>query len=90
MITRFTDARVYQIFVQDGKRIDAPVPEWSGLPKEAGLSAEICAATPVAFHERDRFVEGGGWTAHKEVLSRPMVLAMSIFTDVSLCLDAVP
>jgi len=83
VITRFEDTRVYQIFVQDGKRIDIPVPEWNGLPKEAGLTADICNKTVKVFEERDRFAEGGGWKAHREVLSRPMVLSLSINTDVS-------
>lgn len=83
VITRFDDARVYQIFIQNGKRIDAPAPEWDGLPKEDALSADICSKSAKVFEERDRFAEGGGWNTHKEVLSRPMVLSLSINTDVS-------
>ncbi|KAK4442127.1 Exoglucanase 1 [Podospora aff. communis PSN243] len=81
VITRFEEDRVYQIFVQDGKRIDTPAPGWEGLPKESGLTADICSKTPDLFEEFDRFGSNGGWNSHKEVLSRPMVLALSISTD---------
>ncbi|KAK0647981.1 cellobiohydrolaseI [Cercophora newfieldiana] len=83
VITRFAEDRVYQIFVQDGKRIDTPAPEWEGLPKESGLSDEICIKSLPVFGEENlsRYARNGGWNTHKKVLSRPMVLAMSISTD---------
>lgn len=83
MITRFEEGRVYQIFIQDGKRIDTPVPEWEGFSKQTGLSPDICAQQPKVFGEFDRFTQNGGWKTHKDILTRPMVLTMAIDTDVS-------
>ncbi|KAK0624437.1 cellobiohydrolase from Melanocarpus Albomyces complexed with Cellotetraose [Immersiella caudata] len=81
VITRFEEDRVYQIFVQDGKRIDTPAPEWEGIPKQSGLTAEMCETATNVFEELDRFGSNGGWKTHNELLSRPLVLAMTINTD---------
>lgn len=60
-----------------------PTPTWEGMPKENGLSAEMCSAQPVVFDERSIFDENGGWDAYVEqVLEQPMVLTMSIDDDV--------
>ncbi|KAK0631560.1 cellobiohydrolase from Melanocarpus Albomyces complexed with Cellotetraose [Immersiella caudata] len=83
VVTRFEAERVYQIFVQDGKRIDTPPPSWDGLPKEGGISKEMCSKSAEVFGEPDRFGAKGGWDAHVDMLKRPMVLALSINPDVS-------
>jgi len=83
VVTRFEAERVYQIFLQDGKRIDAPPAAWDGLPEQSGISAEMCSRSADVFGEPDRLGEMNGWSAHTEMLKRPMVLAMSISPDVN-------
>jgi hypothetical protein len=83
VITRFGEARVYQIFLQDGKRIDPPSATVDGLFQEGGLSADACSKT-AGFQKSDWVIGNDIWEAHMEVLRRPMVLAMSIDLDVSI------
>lgn len=85
MITRFEEARVYQTFLQDGKRIDPPSAIVDGLLQRGGLSADACSKT-ANFQKTDWVVGNNIWEAHMEVLRRPMVLAMSIDLDVSMIL----
>ena len=83
MITRFEETRVYQIFLQDGKRIDSPSATVDGLHQGGGLSVDVCAKT--ANSQRPDWAVGNNiWEAHMEVLQRPKVLAMSIDLDVSI------
>ncbi len=84
VVTQFAETQVTQFFIQDGKRIDAPAPTWEGLPKQAGLSPEMCEKLPSVFGNSDGFGGLRTWEAHKRMLSQPMVLTMSIDTDVSL------
>ena len=60
-----------------------PAPALEGLPKEAGLSADMCSKERAVFGEVDTMADNGGWEAHNsQMLSQPMVLVMSIGDDV--------
>lgn len=82
-MTRFDTTAVTQFFIQDGKRIEVPAPAWDGFPNHSGLSAEMCSSAAEVFNERDFFNSTEDWTAYQKLLSRPMVLSMSIDDDVS-------
>lgn len=85
VVTRFTETNITQFFIQDGRKIEIPVPAWDGLPKEAGLSADMCAKQPEVFNERDSFGMKGGWDQNlKQLLTQPVVLSTSINVDVSI------
>lgn len=61
-----------------------PVPNVEGIPADTNtINPEFCEAGPIAFDDRDRFGEVGGFTALNDALSLPMVLVMSIWSDVS-------
>lgn len=81
-MTRFELNRIYQFFIQDGKRIDVPEPRWTEFGRETGITPDMCLVAPNAFNERDRMAENGGWDSHLEYISKPMVMAMSINVDV--------
>ncbi|KAK3986079.1 Exoglucanase 1 [Cladorrhinum sp. PSN332] len=81
VVTRWEQNRVYQFFVQDGKKIEVPLPRWQELPRENGISPDMCEKMPQFFDERDRFAENEGWKSHLEMVTRPMVMAMSINVD---------
>lgn len=84
VVTRWSDTNITQFFIQNGKKIDMPAPVWDGLPKEGVLSADMCSKQPEAFEERGEFRHNGGWVTHnKQLLDQPMVLVMSINSDVS-------
>lgn len=90
-MTRWEEDRQYQFFIQDGKRIDVPAPTWDGLPKQSGLSKEMCDVQTNVFMEQDIWAVHNGWPTHqRQVLSRPMVLVTSIdAADVSVYSGAV-
>ncbi|KXX81013.1 Exoglucanase 1 [Madurella mycetomatis] len=82
VVTRFTETNITQFFIQDGQKIDVPVPVWDGLPKEAGLSADMCGKQLEVFIERDAFGMNGGWDQNlQQLLTQPMVLSTSINVD---------
>ncbi|CAP62187.1 uncharacterized protein PODANS_5_12770, partial [Podospora anserina S mat+] len=79
VVTRWEEDHQYQFFIQDGKRIDVPAPTWDGLPKQSGLSKEMCDVQANVFMEQDIWAVHNGWPTHqRQVLSRPMVLVTSI------------
>lgn len=85
VVTQWTEAKITQFLIQDGKRFDIPAPTWEGLPREAGLSRDMCLKQPLVFDERDTMTGNGGWDAHnRQLLNQPMVLVMSIGADVSI------
>lgn len=76
---------MYQVFIQDGKTIEVPAPNVEGIPSDSNkITSEMCTAAPIAFDDRDRFNEVGGYSQLDEALAIPMVLVMSIWSDVSL------
>ncbi|GAB1317444.1 hypothetical protein MFIFM68171_07654 [Madurella fahalii] len=81
VVTQWTEDKVTQFFIQDGRKIDIPAPTWDGLPNHSGLTAELCEALPVVFGDDDLFVQNGGWKRHTSMLNQPMVLVMSIGLD---------
>jgi len=84
VITRFEPDKMYQVFVQDGKTIEVPAPKWEGIPSDTNtINPDFCAAAPITFGDRDRFGEVGGYPQLNEALELPMVLVMSIWSDVS-------
>ncbi|KAK4223566.1 Exoglucanase 1 [Podospora fimiseda] len=92
VVTRWEENRVYQFFIQDGKKIEVPTARWDDLPKENGISPDMCAKLPDIFSERDRFMENDGWKSHLEMVTQPMVMAMSLNVDYwsyNLWLDSV-
>ncbi|KAK4149475.1 Exoglucanase 1 [Chaetomidium leptoderma] len=46
VVTQFDQDKVTQFFIQDGQKFDMPGPVWEGLPKEGGLSANMCSRQP--------------------------------------------
>lgn len=74
-----------QFFIQDGNKIEIPGTTYEGIPNEdADITPEFCEAQFSVFGERDRFNEVGGWSKLNSALEIPMVLVMSIWSDVSL------
>ena len=86
VVTRFTNSSITQFFVQDGRKINTPVPAIAGLPPHDGLSAEMCSAAPSLFGERNRHAETGGWAATTKLLTKPLVLSLEM--DVDVCAAA--
>jgi cellulose 1,4-beta-cellobiosidase len=75
---------MYQIFIQNGKVIEVPAPNIDGIPSDTNtINPEFCEAAPKAFGDRDRFGEVGGYSQLNRALELPMVLVMSIWSDVS-------
>jgi len=84
VVSQFRDDKLTMFFVQDGKKIEMPPPKWDGIPQDSGdLTPEFCSAAPAVFGDRDRFEEVGGFPQLNAALRIPMVLAMSIWDDVS-------
>ncbi|KAK3296190.1 glycoside hydrolase [Chaetomium fimeti] len=84
VVTQWTEDKVTQFLIQDNQKFDVPAPTWDGLPQEAGLSRDMCTSQFPVFGERDIMAELGGWEHHsKQLLNQPMVMVMSIGTDVS-------
>ncbi len=80
---------MYQIFVQDGNVIEVPAPNVEGISSDTNtINPEFCEAAPIAFDDRDRFGEVGGYPVLNDALSMPMVLVMSIWADVSSSLSS--
>lgn len=85
VITRFLPDEMYNIFIQNGEVIEVPVPNSEGVPNTTNtINPEYCEAYNIAWDERDRQAEIGGYAALNEALALPMVLVMSIWADVSL------
>ncbi|KAK4044106.1 glycoside hydrolase [Parachaetomium inaequale] len=83
VVTQWSETKVTQFFIQDGQKIELPAPVVEGLPKEAGLSADMCSKQRAVFGELDTMAQNGGWETHnRQLLSQPMVLVMSIGADV--------
>ena len=82
--------------IQDGKKIDSPSTEISGIPVSQGIDKEYCKALHGVFNERNLFEEVGGYERHNEMLRQPMVMAFSIFDDVccfhhgAICDSSIP
>ena len=53
------------------------------------VNEEFCKAQFVAFDDRDRFNEVGGWAKMNDALSKEWVLVMSLWDDVSESLSEV-
>lgn len=83
VVTQFTAAKITQFFVQDGRKIEVPVPTIPGLPAHNGLTPEMCSAARPLFNERNKYSEMGGWDTNVKLLSKPLVLSMEINVDVS-------
>lgn len=72
-----------QYFIQDGQRIDVPAPTFDGIADSSDITDDLCTNQFNVFGERDRYGEVGGWTAMQDAITKPMVLVMSIWNDVS-------
>ncbi|TDZ68066.1 Exoglucanase 1 [Colletotrichum trifolii] len=81
VVTRFAEDRVTKFFIQDGVKIEAPVPTKPNFPGTAGLDEDFCDVLPRNFDELDKFNQHGGWARHIDVLRRPLVMALSIQDD---------
>ncbi|KAI1776803.1 glycoside hydrolase family 7 protein [Hypoxylon cercidicola] len=81
VVTQFTNDKLTQFFVQDGKKIEIPAPALDGFPSSSSITPEYCTAEVTAFGDRDRFTEVGGFSQLNEVWSMPLVLVMSIWDD---------
>jgi cellulose 1,4-beta-cellobiosidase len=84
VVSQFQQNKLTQFFVQNNKKIEIPAPKWDGIPSDSSsLTPEFCKAAPIAFGDRDRFGEIGGFDQLNAALQVPMVLVMSIWDDVS-------
>lgn len=84
VVTQFEENKLTQFFVQDGQKIEIPAPTWEGLPTDSSsITPELCSALFTTFDDRDRYSEVGGFDAINDALSKPLVLVMSIWDDVS-------
>ena len=83
VVTRFEEATVSQFFIQDGNRIEPPTADVEGVPETNTINEEYCSASSFVFGTRDEFAEVGGIDSQNDMLNRPLVLAMSIYDDVS-------
>ncbi|KAK4159896.1 glycoside hydrolase [Cladorrhinum sp. PSN259] len=82
VVTRFSDNKLEQFFVQNNKKIDVPAPTWEGIPSDNSyITPEFCTAQFATFGDRDRFAEVGGFAQLNAALRVPMVLVMSIWDD---------
>ncbi|KAK0646816.1 putative cellulose 1, 4-beta-cellobiosidase [Cercophora newfieldiana] len=82
VVSQFRPDRLSMFFVQDGKKIEMPPPNWDGIPNDTSdLTPEFCSAAPAVFGDRDRFEEVGGFAQLNAALRIPMVLVMSIWDD---------
>ncbi|KAF9876763.1 exoglucanase 1 precursor [Colletotrichum karsti] len=81
VVTRFAADKITKFFVQDGVKIETPAPATAGIPDGDDLSKEYCRAKASVFQERDFFEEFGGFSRQSDMLSRPMVMALSIQDD---------
>ncbi|KAK4206218.1 glycoside hydrolase [Rhypophila decipiens] len=82
VVSQFRENRLTMFFVQDGRKIEMPAPNWEGIPNDSGdITPEFCSAAPIVFGDRDRFEEVGGFEQLNAALRVPMVLVMSIWDD---------
>jgi len=82
VVTRFSDNKLEQFFVQNNKKIEVPAPKWDGIPQDSSnITPEFCTAQFSTFGDRDRFAEVGGFEQLNAALRVPMVLVMSIWDD---------
>ncbi|KAI2472718.1 glycoside hydrolase family 7 protein [Annulohypoxylon bovei var. microspora] len=81
VVSQFSDNKLTQFFVQDGKKIEIPGPTGDGFPATSDITPEFCTAEVTAFGDRDRFTEVGGFDQLNQALDVPMVLVMSIWDD---------
>ena len=88
VVTRFTASNITQFFVQDGRKIETPVPTLAGLPAHNGLTPEMCSVARPLFNERNKHLENGGWDTTVKLLTKPLVLSMEINTSVSFLLSS--
>src|SRR5690349_8937346 len=78
VVTRFSDNKLEQFFVQNNKKIEVPAPKWDGIPQDSSnITPEFCTAQFSTFGDRDRFAEVGGFAQLNAALRVPMVLVMS-------------
>ncbi|KAK3988911.1 glycoside hydrolase [Cladorrhinum sp. PSN332] len=82
VVSRFSDNKLEQFFVQNNRKIEVPAPTWDGIPNDSShITPEFCTAQFKVFEDRDRFAEVGGFAQLNAALRVPMVLVMSIWDD---------
>lgn len=89
VVTQFQTDKIVQYFVQGGKKIDIPPPAFPNISDSSAITPEFCKNQFVAFGDKDRFNDVGGWPQLNKALAVPMVLVMSIWDDVSSRLKAI-
>lgn len=72
--------------MQNNKKIEIPAPTFDGISSSSTITPEYCTAQFQAFGDRDRYSEVGGFNAINNAVSKPLVLVMSIWDDVSFLL----
>ncbi|TEA21429.1 Exoglucanase 1 [Colletotrichum sidae] len=80
VVTQFSNNKVAQYFVQNGKKIQMPNSSVSGVSGNA-VTPDFCTAQFKAFGDRDRFSEVGGWSKLNSALGGKWVLVMSLWDD---------
>lgn len=74
-------SEVRRFYVQDGKKIETPKTNVSGLGSFNSLSNANCASQKRVFEEEPTFLNKGGMKAMGESLKRGMVLVLSLWDD---------
>lgn len=88
-MTRFSPNELSTTFIQNDEVIEVPVPNSEGVPSDSNtVNPEYCTAYNIAWDERDRQAEIGGFGALNSALALPMVVVLSIWADVSTPLGA--
>jgi hypothetical protein len=80
-VTQFSQDKIYQFFVQGGKRIEMPESKIDGVTGNA-VTPEFCTNQFKAFDDRDRWAEVGGFPQMNKALQGKWVLVMSLWDDV--------
>ncbi|EEY16316.1 hypothetical protein D7B24_001122 [Verticillium nonalfalfae] len=82
VVTRFSPNELSTTFIQNDEVIVVPVPNSEGVPSDSNtVNPEYCTAYNIAWDERDRQAEIGGFGALNSALALPMVVVLSIWAD---------
>lgn len=87
VVTQFkSSSEIIQFFVQGGKKLLMPNTTWDGITGNS-INEDLCKTSKKVFGDTDRFNDMGGWAAMDKALSKPMVLVLSLWDDVSYATD---
>ncbi|KAG8165656.1 hypothetical protein KVR01_004208 [Diaporthe batatas] len=86
VVTQFVEeggslSAIKRFYVQDGKVIANSESNIEGNAGYDSITPEFCSSQKAAFGDDDVFAARGGWSGMSDVLSKPMVLVMSLWDD---------